>query len=221
LNRVAHPPPARDTDIEPVRDSHFRHSLCRNIPVQFHQSAACRVRAVPLGNPRRIFVSSQRRRAVQPALRLLLVGVVSLGAVSAAHFAAGLDFSSAALPQAAATPPAFVHLSAAGAAVVDGETLRLGGQVIRLEGVHAPARGQSCDALGECAAHAARRLAELVRGKQVACDLHGGDAAGRPFARCTAGGVDLNAVLATPSQASLSSASLSGASIPGAILAAR
>lgn len=134
-------------------------------------------------------------------MRAVLAGIFSMGTVSAAaHLAAGLDFSAAALPRAAATPPAFTHLAAAGAAVVDGETLRLDGQVVRLEGVHAPVRGALCAGGQDCAAEAAGRLADLVRGRLVACELHGGDAAGRPFARCVAGGVDVNAALAAPRQ---------------------
>ena len=157
---------------------------------------------MPLGQPRRIFSPSYRRRPVLPALRLLLGGVVGMGAVSAAaHIVAGLDFSHAALPTAGAATAPSLHLAAGNAAVVDGETLRLAGQVIRLEGVHAPTRFAPCAGTGDCAAGAASRLADLVRGQVVACDLHGGDSAGRPFARCSAGGVDLNKTLATWRQA--------------------
>lgn len=83
-------------------------------------------------------------------------------------------------------------------AVVDGGTLRLRDAVIRLQGVHAPARGQVCPAPGgslDCGAAAIRQLAALVRGHSVACHLAGRNAAGFPQARCEAAGAELNRAL--------------------------
>ena len=162
---------------------------------------------MPLGSPRRIFAPSQRRRSALPALRLLLGGLLSMATVSAAaHWAAGLDFGHAALPPAGAATAPSLHLTASNAAVVDGQTLRLAGQVIRLEGVRTPSRADACAAgaanRDDCAAGAARRLADLVRGQTLACDLHGGDEAGRPYARCKVGSLDLNLALARWTQAS-------------------
>ncbi len=81
-------------------------------------------------------------------------------------------------------------------AVVDGQTLRLHENVVRLLGVVAPMRGQEC--LGQdgtrfdCGAAASEELAKLVRGHAVVCQLDGRDDAGFPQGYCEAGGVSLN-----------------------------
>jgi endonuclease YncB( thermonuclease family) len=83
--------------------------------------------------------------------------------------------------------------------VVDGETLALDGQVLRLAGVRAPSRGQIChDAAGreyDCGAAAAAALARLIAGRDVECRIQGRDGMGRPLGHCRAGGADLNASL--------------------------
>ena len=83
-------------------------------------------------------------------------------------------------------------------AVVDGATLRLRDMVIRLQGIGAPARGQSCT-LGapgaDCGAAAAQALAAMVSGHIVTCRLAGRDAAGFPQGHCESGGADLNRAL--------------------------
>jgi endonuclease YncB( thermonuclease family) len=84
-------------------------------------------------------------------------------------------------------------------AVIDGQTLRLRDGVLRLQGVVAPPRGQTCQdaALGayDCGAAASSRLAALIRGQQVVCTLQGRDEAGLPQARCAAGEIDLNGAM--------------------------
>ncbi len=83
--------------------------------------------------------------------------------------------------------------------VVDGETLALDGQVLRLAGVRAPRRGQVChDVAGrdyDCGAAAAAALARLIAGRDVQCRIQGRDSMGRSLGLCRAGGVDLNASL--------------------------
>lgn len=83
--------------------------------------------------------------------------------------------------------------------VVDGETLALGAEVMRLAGVRAPARGQACrDATGrsfDCGAAAAEALVRLVGGRAVECRVQGRDPQGRPLGLCRAGGAELNASL--------------------------
>ena len=77
-----------------------------------------------------------------------------------------------------------------------GETLRLQDTVVRLQGVAAPPRGLSCHAgdgsVNDCGAAAAAALATLVRGRQVACRLHGRDTAGLAQGVCEAAGTELN-----------------------------
>lgn len=80
-------------------------------------------------------------------------------------------------------------------AVVDGDTLRLAGTVVRLSEIHAPGRGQACAAGPDCGVQATSALADLVRDRRVDCRVSGHDEMGRPAARCDAGGQDLSAAL--------------------------
>lgn len=96
-------------------------------------------------------------------------------------------------------------------AVVDGGTLRLRDKVIRLQGVHAPTRGQVCLTPGgsmDCGAAATRQLASLVRDHSVTCRLAGRDAAGFPQARCEAAGAELSHALIVSGWARADSADL-------------
>src|SRR4051812_12710158 len=84
--------------------------------------------------------------------------------------------------------------------VLDGETLRLGDRVLRLQALQVPARGQaSCrDAAGrstDCGTAAAEALAGLVAGQDLSCRIGGADRHGRALGTCAAGGVELNAAL--------------------------
>ncbi len=76
-------------------------------------------------------------------------------------------------------------------AVVDGATLRLAGQTVRLAGIAAPDRLQDCAAQPGCGGRAALELADLVRNRTVACQVAGADQAGHTLARCEAGGTDI------------------------------
>ena len=77
-------------------------------------------------------------------------------------------------------------------AVIDGETLRLDGLVIRLGGVEAPTRGDLCRGGADCGGAATSALAALVRDRRVECRLAGRDRLGRRFATCDANGTDLS-----------------------------
>lgn len=83
--------------------------------------------------------------------------------------------------------------------VVDGDTLRLGDRMLRLYGVDAPERGQSCTdargALYDCGTSAAAALAQLVGERGVQCRLYGRDRFGRALGVCRAGETELNASL--------------------------
>ena len=80
-------------------------------------------------------------------------------------------------------------------AVIDGDTLRLDGVVVRLSDVQALPRGQSCAAGPDCGGQATAVLAGLVRDHRVECWVSGHDTMGRPAARCDAGGQDVNVAL--------------------------
>jgi endonuclease YncB( thermonuclease family) len=89
-----------------------------------------------------------------------------------------------------------VQAPAAAVAVVDGQTLRVGEAVVRLQGVEAPARGTLClmpdQRRFDCGAAAAAALARVVRSHPVACRLYGTDAAGVAQGLCEAGPVEIN-----------------------------
>ncbi|MFN3823652.1 MAG: thermonuclease family protein [Pseudorhodobacter sp.] len=79
--------------------------------------------------------------------------------------------------------------------VVDGDTLVLGAERIRLYGIDAPEKGQRCDPSGRnwaCGDWAAARLRALVAGG-VRCEALDLDRYGRTVARCRAEGRDVGA----------------------------
>lgn len=80
-------------------------------------------------------------------------------------------------------------------AVIDGDTLRLAGQVIRLSDVSAPLPGQTCAAGPDCGARASAILAGLVHDRPVECRVAGQDGQGHATARCAANGVDINGAM--------------------------
>lgn len=85
--------------------------------------------------------------------------------------------------------------------VVDGDTLRVGETRVRLLGLDAPERGQTCRRADgtefDCGAAATDMLAGLLRDQRVRCRLHGNDRYGRALAVCEAGGRELNSALVT------------------------
>lgn len=88
---------------------------------------------------------------------------------------------------AEAAPPA--------AAVIDGDTLRIGAVKYRLYGIDAPEKSQKCEKNGVdwlCGQEAAAYLRRLVAGRPVACEPRDRDRYGRIVAICRADGTDLN-----------------------------
>ncbi len=83
------------------------------------------------------------------------------------------------------------------ALIVDGDTIMIAGQHIRLEGIDAPEMAQACftasGASWPCGREAAKVLGALTIGRDFACDSRGTDKYGRMLAICYAGGLDLNA----------------------------
>lgn len=88
---------------------------------------------------------------------------------------------------------------AGSAQVVDGDTLDMGGVHLRLSGIDAPERGQTCDRKGQawdCGAFSARMLSDLIGAARVTCDPPSDiDRYGRPVVVCRAGGADLGAAM--------------------------
>jgi endonuclease YncB( thermonuclease family) len=91
------------------------------------------------------------------------------------------------------------HLAISGRArVIDGDTIRIAGIPIRLEGIDAPERDQTCDdANGKpwpCGVAATRRLRERAARQSVSCRPRAIDRYGRVVAACSLpDGSDINA----------------------------
>ena len=84
------------------------------------------------------------------------------------------------------------------ARVVDGDTLVIGDVRVRLLGLDAPERGQTCARAGapyDCGAASSRALEGLIGGRALACETFRRDRYGRALARCAAGSTDLNRAL--------------------------
>lgn len=79
--------------------------------------------------------------------------------------------------------------------VIDGDTLDLHGQRIRLHGIDAPESRQLCQQSGRsvrCGQAAALALDSLIRHRPVACEQKDKDRYGRIVAVCRVGATDLN-----------------------------
>ncbi len=95
--------------------------------------------------------------------------------------------------------PGVVHADVAGPArVIDGDTLAIGDERIRLRGIDAPERWQVCDSRGTpypCGTLAAAWLVQATDGRTVRCEGDERDRYGRLLAVCYVGPVNLNAAL--------------------------
>ncbi len=80
------------------------------------------------------------------------------------------------------------------ARVIDGDTLEVRGQRIRLHGIDAPESGQTCRADGKtwrCGRKAAFALTDKIGRAPVTCEERDRDRYGRIVAKCSVGGKDL------------------------------
>ena len=95
--------------------------------------------------------------------------------------------------------PATAQTITGRASVIDGATLEIRGQRIRLHAIDAPESGQTCDdANGKpwrCGTAAARAMDDLAGGKTLACDPRDVDRYGRIVAVCFAGETDVGGAL--------------------------
>jgi len=81
------------------------------------------------------------------------------------------------------------------AMIIDGDTIEIHGQRIRLAGVDTPENSQQCTRDGKtwhCGKDATFALADLIDGKPVRCDPAGWDRYGRIVAVCFLGEIELN-----------------------------
>jgi endonuclease YncB( thermonuclease family) len=84
------------------------------------------------------------------------------------------------------------------ARAIDGDTLELAGERIRLWGIDAPERSQTCRLAAQawrCGQDAAKALARLLEAGPIECEPRDRDRYGRLVARCTAAGSDIAAVM--------------------------
>lgn len=91
-----------------------------------------------------------------------------------------------ALPQALAQSQSITGI----ASVVDGDTIEIHGERIRLGGFDAPESGARCGRANVYTL-AANALADHIASRTVTCTVTGRDAYGRTTADCAAGGIDL------------------------------
>jgi Staphylococcal nuclease homologue len=88
---------------------------------------------------------------------------------------------------------------------IDGDSMRLAGDEIRLEGIDAPEYGQSCrDAAGRdyaCGRLARQALSRLLSRGEIKCLVSGRDRYDRKLARCYLDEQDINATLVRTGQA--------------------
>lgn len=102
------------------------------------------------------------------------------------------------LPSSSASVQAFGEGIVHGPAMaVDGDTLDVAGQRVRLEGIDAPEYSQTCASawIGtwDCGKQAQRALAKMIAGQTVECRSKGHDRYGRILGICTVEGRDINA----------------------------
>ncbi|MDB6455118.1 thermonuclease family protein [Falsirhodobacter sp. 20TX0035] len=86
-------------------------------------------------------------------------------------------------------------MGGAGARVIDGDTLQMGKDRVRLHGIDAPESRQTCRRgrrIWACGQEATRALERLIGASQVTCQKRATDRYGRSVSECHAGGQNIN-----------------------------
>jgi endonuclease YncB( thermonuclease family) len=122
-------------------------------------------------------------------LRRLLDILAALALLAGLAFAALMVRNYLYPPELISAAPGDVH-------IIDGDSLRVGGRIVRLQGIDAPEHRQSCrDGAGAewpCGREASAALARLAQTSRLTCESHGQDQYRRAVARCrNAAGTDL------------------------------
>jgi endonuclease YncB( thermonuclease family) len=91
--------------------------------------------------------------------------------------------------------PEVLRGTSGAAAVIDGDTLRLGKERFRLHGIDAPESKQRCGDGWPAGSLATTRLQALTAGRSIVCQEKDRDRYGRIVAICRASGEDLGAIL--------------------------
>jgi endonuclease YncB( thermonuclease family) len=145
------------------------------------------------------------RRLISRELRyfrrkFFTAGVVVISVVVAGFLSEGID--SFPWPSFATNVPptqsALTKDLVGRASVIDGDTLDIHGQRIRLWGVDAPESGQQCHIAGKpwrCGQQAALSLSDLIGKQTVACVERDRDRYGRIVAKCSVAAQDVGAWL--------------------------
>lgn len=84
---------------------------------------------------------------------------------------------------------------AGGAHIIDGDTLDLNGTRIRLYGIDAPEKAQTCmrgSREWACGTEATAALVKMIGNQQLVCETRDTDRYGRSVSTCEAGGVSVN-----------------------------
>lgn len=82
--------------------------------------------------------------------------------------------------------------------VVDGDTIRLGAERVRLYGIDAPEKSQPCSIQNQtvrCGELATAALRSLAEGRTASCEPQSRDRYGRTVAICTVGSEDIGAAM--------------------------
>lgn len=89
--------------------------------------------------------------------------------------------------------------------VVDGDTIRVAGESVRIEGIDAPESDQECWTLDgaayPCGKQATAFLTQLIGRSQVSCEVLGRDSYGRALGICETRGININAKMVRAGQA--------------------
>ncbi len=109
------------------------------------------------------------------------------------HCHSGSGSSSAPIPKP--TLPEYVEISGT-ASVIDGDTLDVRGNRVRLHGVDAPESAQTCKTAAgaeyRCGQQAALKLSDYINRRTVTCQRRDTDRYGRIVGVCKVGGIDIN-----------------------------